>query len=99
MWSRRGSHVSWAHSPHITDSGIHVHVFTGNHDLWMKDYLAEECGVMIHHEPLLTKIGDELFYLAHGEGLGTRSKGFKILLALFHNRLLQRALFSHPSTR
>ena len=29
----------------LTDSGIPVHVFTGNHDLWMKNYLSEECGV------------------------------------------------------
>ncbi|MCK7532737.1 MAG: hypothetical protein MZV63_17735 [Marinilabiliales bacterium] len=43
--------------------------------MWMKDYLATECGVTIHYEPLLTKIGDELFYIAHGEGLGSRNIG------------------------
>ena len=82
---------------HLTDSGIDVHLFTGNHDLWMKSYLEEECGITIHHEPLLVTIGGELFYLAHGEGLGTRSKGFRILLSLFHNRILQRAYSAiHP---
>ncbi|MBK7731948.1 MAG: metallophosphoesterase [Bacteroidales bacterium] len=35
----------------LTDSGIKVHVFTGNHDMWMKGYLAEECGVTVHYEP------------------------------------------------
>ena len=43
---------------HLTDSGIAVHLFTGNHDLWMKSYLEEECGVTIHHEPLLVTIGE-----------------------------------------
>lgn len=82
---------------HLTDSGIAVHLFTGNHDMWMKSYLEEECGVTIHHEPLLVTIGGELFYLAHGEGLGTRSKGFRILLSLFHNRILQRIYSAiHP---
>ena len=30
----------------LTDLGVEVHYFTGNHDLWMKDYLVEECGVV-----------------------------------------------------
>lgn len=82
----------------LTDRGIEVHVFTGNHDMWMKSYLADECGVTIHHEPLETEIGGELFYLAHGEGLGSKSLGNKLLFAFFRNRVA-RFLFSalHPS--
>jgi UDP-2,3-diacylglucosamine hydrolase len=81
----------------LTDSGIKVHVFTGNHDLWMKEYLAEECGVLIHHGPFVTTIGNELFYLAHGEGLGSKSKVFKFLLGFFHNRAAQWLFsFLHP---
>jgi UDP-2,3-diacylglucosamine hydrolase len=81
----------------LTDSGVEVHIFTGNHDMWMKDYLATECGVTIHHEPLEVKIGDELFYLAHGEGLGSRSLGARLLFGFFHNQVA-RVLFSalHP---
>ncbi len=81
----------------LTDSGIPVHIFTGNHDMWMKGYLAEECGVTVHYEPLSTEIGGELFYLAHGEGLGSRSIGGRILFAVFRNRIA-RVLFSaiHP---
>ncbi len=81
----------------LTDNGIQVHVFTGNHDLWMKDYLADECGVIIHHHPELLTIGKDNFYLAHGEGLGSRSKGFRFLLAFFHNRIAQWLFsFLHP---
>lgn len=81
----------------LTDRGIVVHVFTGNHDLWMKEYLSVECGVIIHHEPVTVMIGNDVFYLAHGEGLGTRSAGFKFLLAFFHSRIA-KTLFSalHP---
>jgi UDP-2,3-diacylglucosamine hydrolase len=81
----------------LTDNSINVHVFTGNHDLWMKEYLAEECGVTVHHEPLLQLIGDELFYLAHGEGLGSTSKGFRMLLSFFRNKTAQKAYSAlHP---
>jgi len=81
----------------LTDSGIRVHIFTGNHDMWMKNYLSEECGVTIYHKPVMAIINNEKFYLAHGEGLGSLSPGFKFLLAFFHNRLA-RWLFSflHP---
>jgi UDP-2,3-diacylglucosamine hydrolase len=81
----------------MTDSGIAVHIFTGNHDMWMKGYLSEECGVTVHYEPLVTEIGGRMFYLAHGEGLGSRSTGGRMLFAFFRNRMA-RTIFSalHP---
>ncbi len=82
----------------ITDSGIPVHFFTGNHDMWTGDYLSTECGLTIHTGPLTTSFNGRRFYLAHGEGLGTRSAGFKLLLKIFRNKPL-RAMYSalHPS--
>ena len=40
----------------LTDSGILVHYFTGNHDIWARDYLASEAGVILHTEPMETEI-------------------------------------------
>jgi UDP-2,3-diacylglucosamine hydrolase len=81
----------------ITDSGIPVHFFTGNHDMWVGDYLSEECGMIIHTTPFTTTLLGKKFHLAHGEGLGTQNIGYKILLGIFHNKPL-RALYSsmHP---
>jgi len=73
----------------ITDSGIPVHFFTGNHDMWIGKYLVEECGVIIHKSPLFATFNEKKFYLAHGEGLGTNDLGYKILLSIFRNRPLQ----------
>jgi UDP-2,3-diacylglucosamine hydrolase len=82
----------------LTDSGIPVHLFTGNHDMWIGKYLIEECGIIIHSEPYITTFNDKKFYLAHGEGLGSKNPGYKILLAIFRNKPLQ-VLYSalHPS--
>ena len=82
----------------ITDSGTPVHFFTGNHDMWIGDYLSGECGITIHTTPFTTVFNGKKFYLAHGEGLGTRNTGYKILLSIFHNKPL-RVLYSalHPS--
>jgi UDP-2,3-diacylglucosamine hydrolase len=82
----------------ITDSGIPVHFFSGNHDMWVGDYLAKECGLIIHTEPFTVSFNGNKFHLAHGEGLGTNDPGFKILLKIFRNKPL-RFLYSalHPS--
>jgi UDP-2,3-diacylglucosamine hydrolase len=82
----------------ITDSGIPVHFFTGNHDMWVGDYLSSECGMLIHNQPLTCIFDGKKFYLAHGEGLGSNSKGYKILLSIFRNKPLQ-VMYSamHPS--
>lgn len=81
----------------ITDSGIPVHFFTGNHDMWTSNYLSEECGVDLHTGPVNTSFDKKRFHLAHGEGLGTTNTGYKILLSIFRNKPL-RVLFStlHP---
>jgi UDP-2,3-diacylglucosamine hydrolase len=82
----------------ITDSGIPIHFFTGNHDMWVGDYLSSECGLIIHITPYITIFNGKKFYLAHGEGLGTKDNGYKILLSIFRNKPL-RAMYSalHPS--
>ena len=81
----------------LTDMGVEVHFFTGNHDLWTYGYLEEECGMIVHRKPITTEIYGKLFFLAHGDGLGDPDKKFKLLRSMFHSRTLQ-VLFSalHP---
>ena len=81
----------------LTDMGIEVHFFTGNHDIWCLDYLEKECGVTMHHNALTIDIGDKTFYMAHGDGLGDPDKAFRFLRAVFHNKLCQWAFrWLHP---
>lgn len=81
----------------LTDLGIEIHFFIGNHDIWTYGYLERECGLLVHKHEITTEIGDKVFYLAHGDGLGDPSKSFKILRTIFHNRICQKILnFFHP---
>ena len=81
----------------LTDRGVEVHYFTGNHDIWTYGYLEEECGVILHRKPITTEIGDRVFFLAHGDGLGDDGRRFKLLRWMFHNRACQILLNSlHP---
>ena len=81
----------------LSDMGVEIHYFTGNHDIWAFDYLEKECGVILHKQPLTTEIYGKIFLLAHGDGLGDPDKKFKFLRALFHSNVCQ-FLFSsiHP---
>ena len=73
----------------LTDAGVEVHFFVGNHDLWCGDYLTKECGCVVHHQPETVELGDKVFFLAHGDGLGDRDPKFQLLRAIFHNRTCQ----------
>jgi UDP-2,3-diacylglucosamine hydrolase len=73
----------------ITDSGIPVHFFTGNHDIWVFDYLPQETGVILHTEELIIERNEKRFYIAHGDGLGPGDRGFKFLKKIFTNPFLQ----------
>jgi UDP-2,3-diacylglucosamine hydrolase len=83
----------------ISDKGIPIHIFTGNHDLWMNDYLKKEIHANIHYHPVVRTIGNKKFYIAHGDGLGPGDAGFKFMKKVFVNKQAQW-LFSrlHPNT-
>lgn len=72
----------------LTDSGIIVHFFTGNHDLWMKDYFVQELGVSIHHQPITKTYNQKTFYIGHGDGLGPGDNWYKFLRKCFTNPFL-----------
>lgn len=81
----------------ITDSGIPVHLFRGNHDIWAFHYLQKEIGLVLHRDPEIREWNGMRFYLAHGDGLGHGDRGYKFLKKVFEfpfNQWLYRWL--HP---
>lgn len=81
----------------ITDRGIPVHIFTGNHDLWMDGYLEKELGVKLHTQPIVREWNGQKFLIGHGDGLGPGDHGYKFIKKVFTNPLC-RWLFRwlHP---
>lgn len=81
----------------ICDKGIEVHLYTGNHDFWIFDYLESECGIIIHRDTESIIIDNKKIFLGHGDGLGDYDKSYKILRKIFNNKFLQ-TVFSwiHP---
>ena len=82
----------------LVDSGIPVHFFTGNHDVWVFDYLPTELGVQVHYNEMRVTFSGKHFFLAHGDGLDPFDKGYHFLKKLFTNRFLQWAFARlHPN--
>jgi len=73
----------------ITDSGIPVHFFIGNHDMWMFDYFEKELGVIMHRKHGPREIGEKKFFLGHGDGLGPGDNGYKFIKKVFANKFSQ----------
>lgn len=69
----------------LTDAGISIHYFVGNHDMWMKDYFTKELNIPVYLEPKEFKIGNKLFLIGHGDGLGPEDHGYKRLKKVFRN--------------
>ena len=53
----------------LSKQGIHVHIFTGNHDLWTFGGMAQLSYAEIHYEPCTILRYGKAIYLAHGDGL------------------------------
>jgi len=73
----------------ISDKGIQLRIFTGNHDLWMKDYFVHEFKAVVHKKPVKLEFGNKIFYLAHGDGLGPGDYGYKFINLIFKCRICQ----------
>ena len=73
----------------ITDSGIPVHYFTGNHDMWIFDYLPKETGIKLYRNVVTREINGKKFYLGHGDGLGPGDSGYKFIKKVFRSKLCQ----------
>lgn len=73
----------------LSDAGIALTIFKGNHDMWMRDYLATEIGATIISNELIIEKNGKKFYLHHGDGLGPGDYGYKFIKAIFRNPLSQ----------
>jgi UDP-2,3-diacylglucosamine hydrolase len=63
----------------LTDSGIAISFFTGNHDLWMYGYFQQELNIPVYHTAHHITINSTSFLLGHGDGLGPKDASYKAL--------------------
>jgi UDP-2,3-diacylglucosamine hydrolase len=71
----------------LVDQGVAVHIFTGNHDMWMFRYFEEELGAVMHRDSIVRDWEGKRFFIGHGDGLGPGDNGYKIIKRVFANPL------------
>mgnify|MGYP003324945139 FL=1 len=82
----------------IADSGIPIYFFTGNHDMWVRDYFQSELGVKVITKPQQFEINEKSFFIGHGDGLGPGDTSYKLMKKFVTNNRLFKWMFRwvHP---
>jgi UDP-2,3-diacylglucosamine hydrolase len=73
----------------LTDMGIPVYFFVGNHDMWMKDYFQKELNIPVFFEPKAFNLLGKQFLIGHGDGLGPGDHGYKFIKKIFRSKISQ----------
>jgi len=67
----------------LSDRGIPIYFFVGNHDLWMTDYFEKELHIPVFHENQEYTFDGKTFLIGHGDGKGPGDKGYKRMKKVF----------------
>ena len=81
----------------ISDKGIQIHFFNGNHDLWTFGYFEKELGIKVYRKPTVFEINNKSFYIAHGDGLGKGNLSYKVIKKVYLNTICQFLFAITPS--
>ena len=82
----------------LNDCGINIHLFTGNHDMWMKDYLKNEIGLQINYTSAIIQEQSKKLFIGHGDGLGNGDYFYKFLKKIFTAKICRWAFARlHPN--
>lgn len=73
----------------LSDAGIPIHVFVGNHDMWMSGYFEQELNIPVYHHPKRFERGGRKWLIGHGDGLGPGDHGYKFIKKVFRNPVCQ----------
>ena len=81
----------------LTDSGIIIKFFVGNHDMWMNGYFENELGIEVFHKPQEFEFNGKKFFIGHGDGLGPGDHRYKFIKKIFRNKFSQWAIWGTTS--
>jgi UDP-2,3-diacylglucosamine hydrolase len=73
----------------LHDEGVQIHLITGNHDIWIFNYLPQEVGLRVHRREVIRSWGNHRFLLGHGDGLFRGDGMYRLMQSIFKNRIMQ----------
>lgn len=81
----------------LSDMGIKIYWFIGNHDIWIYDYLPQELGITVIDGIEIKDIMGKRFFLNHGDAVGKQKLSFRIMRKVFRNKVCQFVFSMLPS--
>lgn len=81
----------------LADAGVRITWVTGNHDVWLFDYLRDEIGLTVQRQAAVVDVDGTPFLISHGDDVGHQSLKYRMMKACFTSRLCQWLYASvHP---
>ena len=83
----------------LCDRGVRVVMLTGNHDMWVGNYLTEECGIELYTTPQTFTLAGKRLFVAHGDNMNIHGKPLlRAMNAMFRSRCLRKIVswIVHP---
>lgn len=74
----------------ISDKGIKIHYFIGNHDFLHRNFFADELGAEVYEDPIKISLNEKKFFIGHGDGLVKNDVGYRILKKVIRNKFIQK---------
>ena len=81
----------------LTESGVKVHYFIGNHDFMHRNFFRDEIGAVMYEDPIEIILNGKKFFIGHGDGMVKNDLGYNILKKILRNKALQKMYsWIHP---
>lgn len=75
----------------LHDKGVRIVMLTGNHDMWVGNYLTEECGIELHTTPQEIALADKRIFIAHGDNMNIQGEPMlQFMNTVFRSRSLRK---------
>jgi len=86
---QKGYYRTLAALKDITERGIKLHYFIGNHDFLHRDFFSKEIGALMYHDPIEVTLNNKNFYIGHGDGMVENDNGYRLLKMILRNKFTQ----------
>ena len=74
----------------LSDKGVKIVMLTGNHDMWVGNYLTEECGITLYTKPQTFTLAGKTIFVAHGDNMNIKGKPMlRLMNAMFRSKGLR----------
>lgn len=73
----------------LSEAGIKVHYFIGNHDFFHNGFFEKEIGLILYQNPSEFRLNNKRFFIGHGDGLVKNDLGYNILKVILRSRFTQ----------